>query len=63
MASIYEMYGRLAENKAASDEFIGRTLGLLRSVRDGVVAPRQLTVTDTGWEIIDLSDEDAVDGD
>ena len=55
--TIYEMYGRQAEQLMERTDAFMRTLDVLRMIRDGKVLPSDLVVEDNGWKLKE-ADED-----
>lgn len=49
--TIYELYGRLMEERQREHEAHVRTIAVLRQVVAGELAPERLIVTETGWTV------------
>ena len=49
--NIYEMFGRMAEEKQADFEFLKGTMELLRNLKSGAIALDQLDLNDKGWNV------------
>ena len=52
--TIYEMYGRLMEERQTEHEAHLRTIGVLRDLKEGRLALERVHVTETGWKIDEL---------
>lgn len=49
--NIYEMFGRMAEEKQGDFEFMKGTMELLRQLKSGAVTLDQLELSEKGWNV------------
>lgn len=49
--NIYELHGRLVEEKTKLGEGLLQTLQLLKNIKEGCVDIQDVTIDDTGWRV------------
>ena len=57
MSHFHEQYGRLAEENLDLVDAYGRTLELLKNLKEGVILLSQVSVREDGWDVAPAQEE------